>query len=634
MRSIVIGTAGHIDHGKSALVKAITGIEPSRLNEEKRRGITIDLGFAFREVVDPDGSSLRLSFVDVPGHSGFIRNMLAGAAGIDMVLLVVSAEEGVKPQTREHFAIYSLLGVRRGLAVLTKADAVPPERLAEVREEVSRFLSTSFLEIGPAWPLPVSARTGAGIDELIARIVALSARIDPRDAGGLIRLPVDRSFAMRGFGTVVTGTLLSGAVELEQELSLEPGVRSIRIRNIQTHGQNLDRAVAGARVALNLAGIDHSAISRGDTIVAPDTLVAVTEIDAVIALLPDTAPLKHGAQVSFHAYTSDCAASVLLYSRSRLEAGSEAPARLKLRHPVVLAAGDRFILRLPSPSETIAGGLVLDAHPLAKQSRQHAWRWLKSLQQAWENPESVLIQRVSRRGEEGLARSAALREMAMTSSRLDELINLCILANKLARIEDSRLVDPALFDSALRRVQTELAGYHSGSPAQEGIRRGDLRGRCRLPGALFTSALDRLAAEKTVIVKGDLISAAGFAPQLSSGDGRLLDAIANLYAQAGFETPALRDIASVLRVSEKEIQRLLAVLLKRKALVRIGNDAYVHQTRLSELRHKLAPLRGRSIGVVEFKQLTGLSRKHAIPWLEYLDREHITRRVGDARLVL
>jgi selenocysteine-specific elongation factor len=634
MRSIVIGTAGHIDHGKSALVKAITGIEPSRLNEEKRRGITIDLGFAFREVVNPDGSSLRLSFVDVPGHSGFIRNMLAGAAGIDMVLLVISAEEGVKPQTREHLAICTLLGVQRGLAVLTKADTVTPERLAETRDEVSRFLKGSFLESGPAWPLPVSARTGEGIDELIDRIVALAARIDPRDAAGPVCLPIDRSFAMRGFGTVVTGTLLSGAIDLQQKLSLEPGGRSIRVRSIQTHGQNLERAAPGSRVALNLAGIDHLAIARGDTIVTPDTLVAVAEIDAAIALLPDTAPLKHGAQVTFHAHTSDCAASVLLYSRSRLEAGSDALARLKLRHPVVLAPGDRFILRLPSPSETIAGGMVLDAHPLAKQSRQDALRWLKSLRQAEEDPESLLMHRVSRRSEEGLDRSAAIREMAITSSRLDELVHLCILANKLASISDSRLVDRALYDSALRRVQTELARYHADSPAQEGIRRGDLQSRCRLPSALFTSVLDQMSASKTVIVKGDFVSAAGFAVQLSAGDRRLLESIANLYAQAGLEILGLRDVAPALRIDEKELQRLLAVLLRQETLVKIGNDAYVHNARLSELRQKLGRLRGRPIDVIEFKRLTGLSRKHAIPWLEYLDREHITRRVGDARLVL
>jgi len=634
MRSIVIGTAGHIDHGKSALVKAITGIEPSRLDEEKKRGITIDLGFAFREVVNADSSALRLSFVDVPGHSGFIRNMLAGAAGIDMVLLAISAEEGVKPQTKEHLAICTLLGVQRGLAVLTKADAVTPEKLAEVRDQVSRFLKGSFIESGSVWPLPVSARTGEGIDELVAQIAALAARCEPRDAHGLICLPVDRSFAMRGFGTVVTGTLVSGAIELDQKLSIEPGGRSARIRSIQTHGQNLERAVAGSRVALNLAGIDHSAVGRGDTIVAPNTLVAVSEIDGAISLLPDTALLKHGAQVTFHAHTSDCAASVLLYSRSRLEAGSEALARLKLSRPVVLAPGDRFILRLPSPSETIAGGIVLDAHPLAKQSRQDSLRWLKSLQQAAGDSESLLMQRVSRRGEDGLHRSAALREMAMSSSRLDELINRCIFAKKLAPIADSRLVDWALHDSALRRIQAELTGYHAGSPAQEGIRRGDLQSRCRLPGALFAAVLDQMAASKTVIVKADLVSAAGFTAQLNSGDHRLIEAITNVCAQAGLETLGVRGVALAVRTDEKEIQRIFAMLLRQKTLVKVGHDAYVHSARLSELRQKLDRLRGRSIDVVEFKQLTGLSRKHAIPWLEYLDREHITRRVGDERLVL
>lgn len=638
MRPIVIGTAGHIDHGKTALVKAITGIDPSRLREEKTRGITIDLGFAHRIVAARDGASLQLSFVDVPGHSAFIRNMLAGVGGIDIVLLVISAEEGVKPQTREHLAICSLLGIRRGIAVLSKADAVSSERLAVVREEVRVFLKGSFLEggleSGPDWPLPTSAQTGDGLGELAERLTALAGQIESRDGAGLVRLPIDRSFSMRGFGTVVTGTLMAGTIEVDQKLRLEPGGRDTRIRSIQVHGQSCDRAPAGSRVALNLAGIDHSSVVRGDTIVAAETLAAVDEIDAEVTLLPDAAPLKHGSRVTFHAYTSDSPAAILLYSQSRMEPGSMALARLKLGRPVVLVPGDRFILRLPSPSETIAGGTVLDAAPLPKQSRLEARRWLASLRDAGESAERRLLCRVTRRQMAGLDLATAVREMGMTPARIREISRRCVVAGKLGESGRAHFFERELYEMALRRIETEVTRYHVSSPEQAGIKRADLQARTSLPSALFNFAVDELTTGKVIGVGGDTISRYGFAARLIAGDPANLDALARIYAKAGLETPALRDVVAELRLAEREVQRLLVVLVKESVLVKIGNNAYVHRDRLAELRRTLAGMRGKSMDVPHFKQITGLSRKHAIPWLEFLDRERITRRVGDARLVL
>ncbi|HVY91814.1 MAG TPA: GTP-binding protein, partial [Bryobacteraceae bacterium] len=537
----------------------------------------------------------------MPGHAGFIHNMLAGAAGIDLVLLVISAEEGVMPQTREHFVICRLLGVPRGLAVVTKTDAVSPERLANVRSEVSRFLEGSFFESGPEWPLAVSARTGEGIPELVHYLTTVAGEIQSRDADGFVRLPVDRSFSVRGFGAVVTGTLVSGTIRLEDKLHLEPGGRSVRVRGIQTHGSQYEHAAAGSRVALNLAGVDHASIARGDTIVTPDTLTAVDQIDAEITMLPDSPPLKHGAQVVFHAFTSDTPVSVLLYGRTRLEPGAVAPVRLRLRRPIVLAPRDRFILRLPSPSETIAGGVVLDAHPLAKQSRRDALRWLESLQQAGD-PESILVRRVSRRHLEGLERSVAVSEMAMTPARLDVIINRSVAAGKLAWIGDSRLVLRADYDAALQRVEAEVAACHAAEPTQEGIRRSALQTRCALPGPLFTAVLDELVKEKNLRIAGDLVSAPGFAAKQNAEDRHLLDAAIAHYAKAGLETPSLREVAAALRITEPQGQRLLTTLAKERALVRIATDAYVHAEKLAELREKLTPLRGRSISVVEFKQ--------------------------------
>jgi selenocysteine-specific elongation factor len=324
----------------------------------------------------------------------------------------------------------------------------------------------------------------------------------------------------------------------------------------------------------------------------------------------------------------------LLYNRSGLEPGSNALARLKLGHPVVLVPGDRFILRLPSPSETIAGGVVLDATPLRGQSRPEARRWLESLQETGGIPESLLLRRVARRQTEGLDRATASRDTGMTQTRIGEIFGRCVLAKKLAEISGSHFVERVLYDSALTRVETEVARFHASSPAQAGIKRADLRTRTGLPPALFTTALDELVSNKVVRISGDLVAGQGFAVKLTASDHGSLEALASLYAKAGLETPGLRDIASGLRIADREIQRLLAVLVKEKILVKIGNDAYVHRDRLAELRLKLSGVRGQSMDVVQFKQLTGLSRKHAIPWLEYLDRERITRRVGDARLVL
>src|SRR6202034_2283701 len=321
-KSVVIGTAGHIDHGKTAVIRALTGIDADRLPEEKRRGITIDLGFAFLDTVSGDGQPLRISFVDVPGHSLFIHNMLAGTGCIGAVLLVISAQEGIKPQTVEHLAICSLLGVRTGLTVITRIDAVGASRLAEVQLEVKEFLRGTFLDADGSEILAVSAMTGENIAELRQRLVRLAEDWSDSDFDHLPRLPIDRAFVMKGFGTVVTGTLLSGSFRAGESLTLEPGGGSVRVRGMQTHGRAEDLALAGSRVALNLAGVEVSEVSRGQTLVAPETLTAVTSIDVEAWLLPGSSALKHGSVVHFHAFTSNSLASVLLYGPGRFEAGS------------------------------------------------------------------------------------------------------------------------------------------------------------------------------------------------------------------------------------------------------------------------------------------------------------------------
>src|SRR5580698_4529495 len=357
-KSVIVGTAGHIDHGKSALVEALTGTHPDRLAEEKRRGITIDLGFAFLEE-----NGVRLGLVDVPGHERFVSNMLAGAAGVDLVLLVIAADESIKPQTREHFDICRLLGVARGVVALTKSDLVDADMLGLVRLEVEEYLRGSFLERAPI--VPVSAKTGTGLSDLKTALHSVSSEIQGKDAARYFRLPIDRAFAMKGFGTVVTGTLISGSVGAEDEVELFPGGQRLRVRGVQSGGKAVERATAGQRTAVNLAGIDHDAVKRGMALAAPGQLRTTRRVDVRLTLLPSARKLKHRAKVHFHAGTKETLAEVFIYGGSALAPGQSALSQLRLQDEVLLLPGDRFIVRQFSPVITIGGGVILD--PLARR---------------------------------------------------------------------------------------------------------------------------------------------------------------------------------------------------------------------------------------------------------------------------
>ncbi len=363
MKSIIIGTAGHIDHGKTALVKALTGIDADRLAEEKRRGITIDLGFAHMALPAPDGDTLQIGFVDVPGHERFVRNMLAGVGGIDLVLLVIAADESIKPQTREHFDILQLLGVQRGITVLTKSDTVDAETLDVVRLEVEEFLRGTFLQDAPI--VPVSALTGAGLDDLKRAIVVAAAEIPPRDSRALARLPIDRVFTMKGFGTVVTGTLIFGTISKEEEMEVFPSGRRVRVRGVQVHGKHADDAAAGQRTALNLAGVSTEDLTRGMMLAPPDTFATTRRADVRLTLLASAPrPLRSRSRVHFHAYTMETVIELALQNSKELAPGTEAFARIKLPAAALLMPGDKFIIRQFSPVITIGGGTVLDAAPI------------------------------------------------------------------------------------------------------------------------------------------------------------------------------------------------------------------------------------------------------------------------------
>jgi selenocysteine-specific elongation factor len=629
VKSVVIGTAGHIDHGKTALVRALTGVDTDRLPEEKRRGITIDLGFASLEAEAADHSRLRISFVDVPGHKLFIRNMLAGAGGIDAVLLVISAEEGVKPQTEEHLAICSLLGIHRGLTVITKVDAVSPGRLEEVRSAIRAFLKGTFLEGDHARILPVSAFTGEGLDQLRRELSSLALTSTINNPDHLPRLPVDRAFVMKGFGTVVTGTLLSGEFHVGEALALEPGGRSVRVRGMQTHNRAEDHAGPGSRVALNLGGIEVSEASRGQTLVAQKTLIAVTTIDVETTLLPGSSSLKHRSRVRFHAFTSETLATISLYDYGSAEPGTHRLMRLRLHKPVVLAPGDHFVLRQSSPAATIGGGRVLDAQPLPNLRKGKCLTWLEAIRHA--RLEEQLRLRVARRGSAGLTLRRLMAETGLTPDALYRLTEPLVSSNRLLRIPEDMLLTEEAFASATAAVVSRLKAENRSS----GLSRSELKDQAGLSKEIFDFVLEKLVRERRLRLQDALVYSSGSDPQLPAADLKSLSAITSAYESAGLTAPSISEVATRLNLKDDEMRRLMTLLLRDKILVKIGADGlYFHQQALETLRARVGELRGQHLDVASFKQMTGLSRKYAIPLLEYLDRQRVTRKDGDLRRVL
>lgn len=626
-KSIVIGTAGHIDHGKTTLVRALTGVNTDRLPEEKRRGITIDLGFAFLDAVGPDDSSWRVSFVDVPGHSLFIRNMLAGAGCIDAVLLIISAEEGVKPQTEEHLAICTLLGVRRGLTVVTKADAVSATRLEQVCSDIRTFISDTFL--GESHILPVSAHTGQGVDELRRELLSLAMSSTVHNPDHLPRLPLDRAFVMKGFGTVVTGTLLSGELRVGESLTLEPESRCVRVRGMQTHGRPEERVESGSRVALNLAGIEVAEVNRGQTLVPEGTLTATTAIDVDAKLLPGSSVVKHRSRVHFHAFTSDTLATVSLYGHEAAEPGTSRLMRLRLQQPIVLMPGDHFVLRQCSPASTIGGGRVLDAHPLPNLRKAKCLAWLERLKDA--SPEEQILLRVARHGIAGFTVRELMAETGLTRQALERCAESFVSGKQLLRIPGDMLLFNESAEIAIKDISSRLKR----DAKSDGLKRSELKNQTELNAAIFNFLIETLASEQAIRLQDERIYPAGSQSQGADPDLKQRSEIAAIYEGAGLSAPSSSEVAAQLGLKESEMRRLMTLLLRDRILVKIGADAlYIHHDALEGLRDRMRKLRGQTLDVSGFKQLTGLSRKYAIPLLEYLDRERLTRKNGDKRLVL
>jgi selenocysteine-specific elongation factor len=630
MKSIIIGTAGHIDHGKTALVKALTGIDADRLAEEKRRGITIDLGFAHMDLAFANGEPLHVAFVDVPGHERFVRNMLAGVGGIDLVLLVIAADESIKPQTREHFDILQLLGVQRGITVLSKADAVDAETLDVVRLEVEEFLRGTFLEGQPI--VAVSSLTGAGLDDLKRAMIAASEEVQPRDAQALERLPIDRVFTMKGFGTVVTGTLISGTIRREDELEVFPTGRRVRVRGVQVHGRTADAATAGQRTALNLAGASTEDLSRGMTLAPVATLAATRRVDVRLKLLSSAPrPLKSRMRVHFHSNTMETVAEIVLHGGKQLAPGAEAFARLKLPEAALLLPGDRFIIRQFSPVVTIGGGMVVDPAPIPRMPGHEIFLQILAAGEV----EPILRARIARRGSSGMSISRLIAETGWTRNLLDARLAPAVKAARVLRIGDSFLDGPAMV-SLQQLIVSSVEAFHRKNSLVGGIAREALREQVKATSEVFAAALDLLVRDRKIEAAGDLVRLPGRGVAMKDEESESKQKIEQAFASAGLKVPALREVVAGLKVDKTRAQKIVTLLLRDKVLVKVSDELVFHRSALEELRRLVAAQKTKSpkMDVALFKELTGVSRKYAIPLLEYLDRERVTRRVGDAREIL
>ena len=624
----MLGTAGHIDHGKTALCRALTGVDTDRLPEEKRRGITLELGFAPLEL--PDGTLLGV--VDVPGHEGLVRTMVAGATGIDLLLLVVAADEGVMPQTREHLAIAELLGIDRAVVALTKLDAAPRDVAELAAEEVRELLAPTALADAPI--LPVSAHSGEGIDALREALSALAAGAPPRTPRrGPPRLPVDRCFEMRGFGPVVTGTLLGGRLRVGDAVELLPGGLRARVRGLQCHGAAVESAEPGTRCAVNLQGVALPALARGQVLTGPDALAPTSSLDARVVWLAESPPVAEPTPVTFLCGTSERLARLAPIGAERLEPGTAGFARLHLEgDPVALLPDDAFVLRgfaRGALGATLGGGRVLDVRPPHRRRRDPALVAELERFAAGEDPLALRVQRAGLAGAEtdalrrelGLSRDEFAAALAAEADTLFEAGGRVVHAESLARIE--------------ARLEEATAAYHEAEPLRPGMPVGALRGSLpeNVPAALAELALTRVLERGALRREGEHVRTASHQPRLDDEARERLERIGATLARAGLETPSLKDLGAALGIAEAPLRDLLAHLERQGAAVCARGELWFDASAVETLRGRVRQhfASHETLDTQTYKALIGTTRRTAVPLMELFDQEKLTLRRGELR---
>lgn len=633
MKHFVLGTAGHVDHGKTALIKALTGVDTDRLKEEKKRGITIELGFA--SLALPSGQTLGI--VDVPGHEKFIKNMVSGAAGIDLVMMVIAADEGIMPQTKEHLHICSLLGISKGIVALTKTDMVEKEWLDLVQSEITEFLQGTFLEGAPV--VPVSAIKQEGLTDLIKAIDTTVSKINEKTDDGIFRLPVDRVFTMKGFGTVVTGTLVSDHIKTGEEIEILPENITARIRGIQVHNQSVEDAWAGQRTAINLQGVEKSIIERGNVLVRPETVWPSQRLDVFVEFLASNSKsLKNKALVRLHTGTSEIIARITLLDKDELAPGQKAFAQLVLANKDVIVSGDRFVLRSYSPITTIGGGQIIDPLP-SKHKRQNE-KIIAALNvlQSGSLPEKISII-MERTGFSGINLRGLNFRLGVNTKKIREALE-GLLSNKKAILldsEDTTVISAFFYNQLEELISKNLAAYHKKNPLQMGISKEQLKetlGRA-ISVKLFNLALRNLGKKETIVSDKDNVRLAEYQVQLAGDLDSLHNNIAMIYNDAGLTPPSLTDVVNNFKDQKAKAQSIIKLMLKDGDLIKINEELCFASGSLNKLRddYKAMLVKDGKATPATFKELTGLSRKYIIPLMEYFDMSKLTVRVDDHRIL-
>ena len=631
MKYTILGTAGHIDHGKSTLVKALTGTDPDRLKEEKERGITLDLGFASLDL--PGGN--RLGIVDVPGHEGLIKNMLAGVGGIDMVMLVIAADEGIMPQTREHLAICDLLHVKQGLIALTKMDAAEKDWLALVQDEIRDFIRGTFLEKAPI--VPVSAKSGENLDRLKQELDKLAKAVAPKSPNGILRLPIDRVFTMKGFGTVITGTLLSGTISQDQEVDILPKGITTKVRGIQSHNQAAQRAIAGQRTAVNLQGVEKDQISRGDTIVTKGFFKTTRNLDCSLFMLKQaTRGIKTGTRIRFYNNTQEAIGRVTLVGSNELNPGDEGYVQFRLEQPVLIQHGDRFIIRFYSPMETLGGGMVLHPHPRRHRNStmQESVKNLGILDTGSLDERLGVI--VAGRALAGMEEAEVIGSVAADKAEI--LAALAALAQKKAIVRVDNLYVHTNHLAALeKKVLDLIAEFHKANSLKPGIDKEEVKGmlKVRLHPKALGMAIDGLIRKKQVETEGSKLKLPGFKPAVGKDQGLYKDKIVEAIKKGGSQPPVRDELPALFGITDRDAKDLLKLLADEGRVVRINDSLYLDKAVLESIKTDLVKFlqEKKEIVVAEFRDIAKTSRKFAVPILEYLDSQKLTQRVGDKRVL-
>ena len=631
-KHVILGTAGHIDHGKTALVKALTGVDTDRLKVEKERGITTELGFTFLDL--PSG--IRMGIVDVPGHEKFVKHMVAGVWGIDLVALIIATDEGVMPQTREHLDICRLLEVRKGLVILTKIDLVDQDLLELVKEEVTEIVKDTFLKDAPI--LPVSSITKEGIPELISALDRLSQAVETRSADGVFRLPIDRVFVMKGFGTVVTGTVVSGTLSIGDPVQILPSGIEAKVRTLQVYNRSIEKAMAGQRAAVNLQGIETSAVERGDVLVHTNTLAPTRILDVYIEYLPSAErPLKNRTRQRFHIGTNLTSASIFLLDREEITPGESGFAQLRLEAPVVALPHDRFVIRGSGMIQTLGGGVVLDAHPT--KHKRNALSVIQDLSILREGSQAQAIaQHISRSGMGGIACEDLLKRVATSSSEVQRVIRKMIDKGEALLIDPDKMkvIDIRFYHRLREMALAQLKEFHQRSPMKSGLAKEELRTKLpvELDVKLFQILLNGLIQSKEILLEKDKLRLPTH--QISSIDEKgLIKRVEDAVLKAGLQSPSPRELSEIWSEKEEGVQAVFEHLVHEGVLVKIKGGIYIHRMPFEHLKEELISYlkKNKEITTPQFKEMTNASRKYAIPLIEYFDQIKLTIRLGEKRVL-